>query len=229
MEKGRKAQFGAATGIVSAVLLIVGFGIVGQDIPRLDDSAQEWGRFFADHQDRIQIGITVLGVGMFFFLWFLGSLRDAIAAAEGGTGRLASIAYGGGLISVGLLGITLTGFATAAFRPEELDPTVTLALNDFGALAAAPAASAIAALFAATAVAGYRHQALPAPVAGISALAAVGALPAYGVVFTDSGAFAPDGVVGLWVPVVTFVIAILAISGTLVSKAGESPRAVASQ
>jgi hypothetical protein len=39
------------------------------------------------------------------FLWFLGSLRSAFRQAEGGTGRLSSIAYAGGIV--------LTGFALA--------------------------------------------------------------------------------------------------------------------
>ena len=57
-------------------------------------------------------------------------------------------------------------------------------------------------------------------VAGISALAAIGQLCAYPTGVTDTGAFAPDGVLGLFVPFVTFAVAVLAISGTLVSRAG---------
>jgi hypothetical protein len=52
------------------------------------------------------------------------------------------------------------------------------------------------------------------------ALAAIGQLCAYPTGVTDSGAFAPDGVLGLFVPFSTFVIGVLAISGTLVSRAG---------
>ena len=37
---------------------------------------------------------------------------------------------------------------------------------------------------------------------------------------TDSGAFAADGALGLWVPLATFVIAVLAISGTLARGSG---------
>ena len=148
-------------------------------------------------------------------IWFLGSLRSAIAAAEGGTGRLASIAFGGGLVGVVSLLIALTGAGAAAFHPDQVDPTVTRALNDFGTLAAAPGAAGFTALFAATAIAGYRHGALPAPIAGFSALAAITQPLAYGVAVTDSGAFASDGVLGLVIPVITFSVAILTASVAL--------------
>jgi hypothetical protein len=221
MEKGRHARYGATTGILAVILILVGFSIFGTDIPDADGSAQQWQNFFVDHQDRIQTGLTLAGVGLFFFVWFLGSLRDAIAGAEGGGGRLASIAHGGGLVAAGALVAGLTGYLAAAFHPQGADPSVTRALSDFGTLVAAPAAAGFTALFAAASVAGYRHGALPAPVAGISALAAIGQLFAYPTGVTDGGAFAPDGVLGLWVPVVTFAVAVLAISGTLITRAGE--------
>jgi hypothetical protein len=76
-------------------------------------------------------------------------------------------------------------------------------------------------MFAATAVAGYRHGALPAVVAGISATAALGQLPAFLVGATDHGPFAPDGFIGLIIPLVTFAIATLAISFALIRGAGQ--------
>jgi hypothetical protein len=232
MEKGSYARYGAATGILAVVLIVVGFLLFGSDIPDADAPAQQWQGFFVDHQNRIQTGMTIVGVGLFFFVWFLGSLRDAIGGAEGGGGRLASIAHGGGLVAVAALVAGVTGYLAAAFHPQGVDPNLTRGLSDFATLIAAPAAAGFTALFAAVSVAGYRHRALPAPVAGISALAAIGQLFAYPTGVTDSGAFAPDGVLGLWVPFVTFVVAVVAISGTLVSRAGENTgagRAAASQ
>lgn len=220
METGSNARYGAATGILALILIVVGFGLFSSDIPDADGSAQQWQTFFVDHQNRIQTGLTIVGVGLFFFVWFLGSLRDAIAGAEGGGARLASIAHGGGIVAVSALVAGLTGYLAAAFHPQGVDPNLTRALSDFGTLVAAPAAAGFTALFAAASVAGYRHGALPAPVAGISALAAIGQLFAYPTGVTDNGAFAPDGVLGLLVPFVTFAVAVLAISGTLVSRAG---------
>jgi hypothetical protein len=227
METDRYARYGAATGIIAAILTVVGFFIFGTDIPATDASAQEWGSFFSDNQTQVQVGATLVGVGLFFLLWFLGSLRGAIAAAEGGAGRLASIAFGGGIIVVAFFTLAITGGVTAAFRPDQVDPNLTRALNDFGALAGAPASAGFAALFGAAAIAGYRYAVVPAPVAGLSALAAVTAPLAFGIVFTDSGVFAADGVLGLWVPFVTAVVALIALSWSLMRAATPAAAAAA--
>lgn len=221
----RYARMGAAGGMVSIVMLIVGFGLLTSGAPGFDASGTEWAKHITDHATRIQIGITVVGVGIFFFIWFLGSLRTAIATAEGGTGRLAALAYGSGILSAATLMVGLTAVAAAAFRPEEIDPNLTRALNDFGALIAGPAAGGLTAFAAATAIAGYRHGALPAPIAGFSALSAITQPLAFGVVFCTTGAFAADGVLGVWVPVITFSVAVFTASWTLYR--GHEPAAAA--
>jgi hypothetical protein len=217
MSNDRFARYGAASGFVFIVLFVVGFlGFVVPNAPDADAAGESWQSFFSDHQNRIQFGIFLVGLGLFFFIWFLGSLRSALAAAEGGAGRLTAIAYGGGLISAAFFLIPMTATAAAAYRPDEIDPNLTRALNDIAFVSGAPAAAAFTALFTATAILGYRYNALPAPVAGLSALAAITQPLAYGVAFTDSGAFAPDGVLGGFIPLVTFVIAIFSLSGALV-------------
>lgn len=219
MEDARLARYGAATGIVFVILLVIGFGgLVLPNVPDTNATGQEWASYFTDHQDRIQAGVAVLTAGVFFFIWSLGSLRSGLAAAEGGEGRLASIAYGAGLVSAAFLIVGGGAIAAAAFRPEELDPNVTRALNDFGVMVGAPAAGAFSALFAATAIAGYRHKALPAWVAGISALVALLQPLGVGTAFTDSGAFAASGLLGGFVPFFSFVIGYLAISIALVRR-----------
>ena len=219
METDRYAQYGAATGILAAILIVVGFFVFG-NIPASDAPAGEWAAFYRDNQSQVQIGATIAGVGVFFLLWFLGSLRTAIALAEGGGGRLASIAFGGGVAVAGFFILGLTAFETAAYRPEVTAPQLTRALSDFGAIIGAPASAGFMALFGASAIAGYRHGAFPAPVAGLSALGAVCAPLAFGVAFTDSGVFAADGVLGLWVPFATAVVALIALSGSLYRSLG---------
>lgn len=214
----RNERLGATGGIISVVALFVGFGLAASGAPGFDEPGQSWASFYADHATRIQLGVVVVSAGIFFFLWFLGSLRSAIAAAEGGVGRLASIAFGGGLVASGILLVTLTGIAAAAFRPGEIDPNLTRALNDLAALTAGPGAGALTAFFAATAIAGYRYRFVPAWVAGFSALAAIAQPLALGVVFCTSGAFAADGVLGFIVPVLTFAIAVVTASWALARK-----------
>jgi|tagenome__1003787_1003787.scaffolds.fasta_scaffold20164461_2 hypothetical protein len=219
MERGRNAQYGALSGVVAVVLIFVGFVIFASDIPSSDDAAQKWQAFFVDHQDRIQTGLTLISIGAFFFIWFLGSLRDAIAGSEPGS-RLASIAFGGGLVGLAILSAGTAGGLTAALHPQGYDPNLLRSWADFGALAGAPAAAGFTAMFTATAIAGYRHGALPAPIAGIAATAAIGQAFAFFAGTSDQGVFAPDGALGAGIPFVTFVIGILALSITLYRRAG---------
>jgi hypothetical protein len=216
MGNDRFARYGAATGIIFLILFGVGFSVFAGDAPDTNAPAEEWATWYGDHESRIQTGLTLVGVGLFFFVWFLGSLRSALAVAEGGGGRLASVAYGGGILSAAFFMVAVASAAAAAFHAGEVDPAITQALNDLGLVVGAPAAAGVTALFGATAIVGYRHGAVPAPVAGFSALAAITQPLAFGVAVTESGAFAADGVLGLWVPVATFVVAILALSVALI-------------
>jgi hypothetical protein len=215
MNNDKHARQGAVGGIVFAILTIVGFAIVIPKPPDVDSSAATFAAYYVDHQNAIRAGLTIVGVGIFFYLWFLGSLRSALAAAEGGAGRLTSIAYGAGLIVAAFFVVGLAAGETAAFRPDDVDPGVTRAFNDFFVVIGAPAATAFTAFFAATALIGFRHAALPRWAAGLSALAAIGALPGIGTSLTTTGPFAGDGVLGLFVPVFTFVIGLVAISVAL--------------
>ena len=76
-------------------------------------------------------------------------------------------------------------------------------------MAGGPGAAGFTAFFAATAIAGYRFKAMPAPVAGMSALAAITQPLAYGVAVTDTGVFAADGFLGGFIPIITFVLAMV--------------------
>jgi hypothetical protein len=216
----RHARWGAATGFLFVILSVVAFaGLIGPNVPKLDDPATDWQTYFTDHQDRIQAGVALASVSVFFLIWFLGSVRAALAAAEGGNGRLTSVAYGGGLGMVAFFVVAMTLTAAAAYRPGDLDPNLTRALNDAAILSGGPTAAAIMAFFGATAIVGYRHKAVPAPVAGFCALAAITAPLGFGIVETESGAFAGDGVLGLYLPLLTFTVGFVALSIALYRQA----------
>src|SRR5437773_10438364 len=53
MDNDRYARYGAATGIIAVILILVGFFIFGSDLPDTAASAQDWGSFFTAHQSRI--------------------------------------------------------------------------------------------------------------------------------------------------------------------------------
>jgi hypothetical protein len=201
------------------LLFIVGLGIFPAP-PDVDAPATEVHAFYLDEQDGIRTSLLFTIAALFFFIWFLGSLRSALREAEGGTGRVSSIAFAGGLVSAGALFTLITLIAGAAFRPEEATPEVTTALNDLAVVSGAPALAGLTALFAASAKVALRHGAFSSSIGLLLVLAALAQPFAVGAMLTDTGAFAGDGVLGLFLPVVSFGVAILALSGALVQRAG---------
>ena len=214
-------RLGAATGVISVLLFIIGFGILPTP-PDVDAPATEIHAYYTDEQGGIQASMALLTAALFFFIWFLGSLRSALRVAEGGTGRVSAIAFAGGLVSAGALFTLITLFAGAAFRPEETTPEVTTAINDLAVVSGGPALAGLTALFAASAKVALRHRAFSTSIGLLLLLAALAQPFAVGAMLTDSGVFAGDGVLGLFLPVAAFAIAILATSGALVQRAGSS-------
>jgi hypothetical protein len=199
------------TGILAVVCVGVGFGVALQNPPGLDQGATAFGNYYVDHQSDVQVGATILGVGILFFLVFLGSLRAVLRSAEGGNGRLWGTAYAGGIVGAAALVVTVTALEAAAFRPD-ISPELTRALNDVGVIAGAPAAAGLTALLGAAAIIVLRTGAMGATIGWLAALGAVAQPLAFGAGVTDHGAFAGDGVLGLFVPVIAFGVAGIALS-----------------
>jgi hypothetical protein len=223
MNDDRYVEYGAATGILFVVLSIVGFGIVIPTPPDLNAPAQDWSSYFLAHHDAVRAGIVVLAVAMFAFIWFLGTLTSVLRIASG-TPRLPSIAFAGGILGAASLMVGLGAEAVAAYRPQGVDPLITRALNDLFVLVGVAAIPAFAALFAATAVVILRTGAFPAWLGWLLAVAAAVQPLTFGALFTKSGAFAGDGALGLFVPVIVSLVAIFALSSLLTAWARDATR-----
>ena len=225
MNEDRYAKYGASTGIISVVLLVIGFLIVMPTPPDIDAPADELSKYFVDHQDAVNTAMVLVSVSAFFFLWFLGSLTSALRVAAGGP-RLPSIAFGGGLLAAAFFLVAITAVAVAAHRPDEVSPELTRALNDVSLMVGVPAIAGFAALFGATALVILRSALLPQWLGWLSGVAALVQPLTFGVLFTDTGAFAADGVLGLFVPFVAAIATILALSIVLIQSAEELNRSV---
>src|SRR5688500_5254790 len=95
------ARYGAASGIVFVVLVIVAFGI-SPEPPDADAPAAEVSQHFIDEQDGIRVTAAIFTAALFFFIWFLGSLSSALRAAIGSP-RLPTVAFGGGLLGAAFI------------------------------------------------------------------------------------------------------------------------------
>ena len=165
-------RLGAATGAISVLLFILALGTIPAP-PDVDAPASEIHAYYAEEQDGIRLSLVFTAAALFFFIWFLGSLRSALRVAEGGTGRVSSIAFAGGVVSAGALFALITLIAGAAFRPDESTAEVTMGINDLAVVSGGAAAAALTALFAASAKVALRHDAFPTSVGWLLALAAL--------------------------------------------------------
>jgi hypothetical protein len=106
------ARWAPVSGIIFVALWIVLF-VVAKDP---GDTDAEITAYFADDGNRtrqITTFFLVLGAGL-FFVWFLTVLRGRLARAEGRPGPLTALAFGAGLVSVGLWLVAAVFFAAIA-------------------------------------------------------------------------------------------------------------------
>jgi hypothetical protein len=224
MNDDRYVEYGAATGILFVVLSLIGFAIVIPTPPDLNAPSQEWSSYFLAHHGAVRAGIVLLTVAIFAFIWFLGTLTSVLRIATG-TPRLPSIAFAGGILGAGALMFGLAAEAVAAYRPQGVDPLITRALNDLFVLSGVVAIPAFTALFAATALVILRSGAFPAWLGWLLVAAAVVQPLTFGALFTKHGAFAGDGALALFVPIIVSFVAIFALSALLTAWARNATQA----
>jgi hypothetical protein len=222
----RYARYGAATGIAFVILVIIAF-LVQPKPPDSDASAAEVLSYVSDHHGALHAIQLVIGAAMFFFVWFIGTLRNLLGRAEGDGGRLATTAYGGGVIAAAALFVSFGLSATAALHPATNGADVTRALTDAAAMVLAVSAPAVAVFFVANGLSLMRSGYLPAWLGWLAFATAIFNAMGLGSVFTDHGAFAADGVLGFLIGFLLFLLWVLLTSMLLVRKLGEKEGAPA--
>ena len=216
----RHTRYGAATGILFVLLVIVGF-IVTPKPPAADASVAEVFEYVGDKQNTLHAVQLIFAAAGFFFIWFLGTLRSLLSTAEGVEGRLANTAFGGGLIAVATLIVGFALAATAALHPATNGPELTHALIDASLIVPAVGAPAAAVFFAANGLSILRSGYLPGWMGWLGLVTALFNLLGIGAVYTDSGVFAADGVLGFFIGFALFLLWILLASILLYRKLGD--------
>jgi hypothetical protein len=221
MNEDRYVEYGAATGIAFVVLTIVGFAIVMPTPPDLNAPAQDWGSYFTKHHDAVRASLVILAAGFFFFIWFLGTLTSLLRIASG-TPRLPSIVLAGGLLGAGSLLIGFSAEAVAAYRPQAIDPGLTRSLADVFVLSGVAGIPGFTAFFGASALVILRTGAFPGWLGWLLLIAAAVQPLGFGVLFTKTGAFAGDGVLGLFLPFAVSMVGFFALSALLTAWARQA-------
>ncbi len=97
MTTERLARYAPWTGALAVVLWVIGFLVLSSGFVAQDASPEEVLALYQTNGGPLIAGSYVFMLGSLAFLWFLGSLVASLRSAEGGVGRVASIAFGGGV------------------------------------------------------------------------------------------------------------------------------------
>jgi hypothetical protein len=178
MNGSRLERLAPLTGLVSVVLLIIGAVVISNYdyLPPAEIVAD----YLNGNPSRVSAGAYVASLSAFFFIWFAGSVRSALIKAEGGTGRLSTVAFGGGVAAAAAMGISFTAVISAGLRagaPGGITPIGAVTMFDFwGQVMGQMFAICLAVLIGATAVVSLRTGYFPAWFGWVSALVAFGLL-----------------------------------------------------
>lgn len=115
-------RLSALTGIAFAILMVVAFSVQGI-LPQADAPQDEVVDYFATFHNDVMGGVVMRIAAGVFFLWFIGTLRSVLAAAEGGTARLANVAFGSGILMLAAGMGAMATLASIAYNAERgVDP-----------------------------------------------------------------------------------------------------------
>jgi hypothetical protein len=179
MNERRWERHAPLTGVLAVALWLIGILIIQAvgDPPGSESTAAEALAYYEDDSTSILLGSLIWTVGSLAFIWFLGSLRSALHAAEGGVGRVASIVFGAGLavaiFSMCLFAPDISGAITTDVENTTLEGAAAQALHSLGDGFFILAEYTAALLLAASALVALRTGILPRWLAWVSLLIAV--------------------------------------------------------
>jgi hypothetical protein len=191
------ARWAALGGVLYVVLFVIGTILLFDGAPDSDASPAKVIAYYRDsgHRDKIMFGWIVAGLGIFFFLWFLASLRQAVRRVEGGDGFLTALTTIGGVVYASLAFAAIALNAGVRTMSDDtykhtVYPGLIHAANDASYVMHATGGAGAAAMIIAATLAFMRAGAIPkwsgwvGIVLGVLALASI--------------IFFPQAAIGIW-------------------------------
>jgi hypothetical protein len=93
------ARWTALSGALYVVLFVIGTIVLLGGAPDSDSAPAKIVQWYSDsgHRDRVNIGWILIGLAVFFLLWFIAALRRAVSAVDGEGILTAVVGIGGGV------------------------------------------------------------------------------------------------------------------------------------
>jgi hypothetical protein len=171
----RWERYAPLTGVAAVVLWVIGVVVSESGAARPEDErAENILAWYGDNENTIIAGELIFVLGVLFFIWFLGSLRSTLIGAEGGTGRVASIAFGSGLLAALGMIIGAAALIQPTFADEgELSGEAAQAMSILSDAMFGVTEVTLIPLLVAVGIVILRHGALPRWLAWVSFLLAL--------------------------------------------------------
>jgi hypothetical protein len=161
-------RYSPLAGVLAVICWIVATALL--DAIESKDSGAELLTAFEEQEERILLGGIIFLIGTALFVWFLGSLRSRLLAAEGGDGRLTTLAFAGGIATATCLALLPGPEMAGAISHDDLDPSAAAALGSIGDAFFFGAEYLLPVLLVASALVAFRYGALPRWLAWIQLL-----------------------------------------------------------
>jgi hypothetical protein len=121
----------ALSGVLFALLFVVGWFTTGGVTPHYTEPDQEWTNWARDNQWNGRISGFLMLLAGFVFLHFLGAIRSVLGSAESparGSQPLARAAFGGGLTGMAGMAMASVTLAAASSNGADADAVVSKAV-----------------------------------------------------------------------------------------------------
>jgi hypothetical protein len=121
----------ALSGILFALLFVVGWFTTGGVTPHYGAPDQDWTNWAQDNQWNGRISGFLMLLAGFVFFHFLGAIRTVLGSAESpvrGSAQLARTAYAGGLTGMAGIAIASVTLAAASSNGADVNPLVSKAV-----------------------------------------------------------------------------------------------------
>jgi hypothetical protein len=116
---------------------------------------------YQQHSDGILLAGLLWSIGVLLFIWFLGSLRTHYLATEGDPGRIAALAYGGGIAASVIAMLIPVADEVGALNKNDIDASGASVLHHFSDGFFVAAEYTLPVFFFAGAILALRYAALP--------------------------------------------------------------------
>jgi hypothetical protein len=180
----------ALSGVVFAVLFLIGWFVSGGDAPDYGASDQDWTNWADDNQWKSRVGAFAMLLAGFVFLHFAARVRTVLGAAERsvrGSTELARVAFAGAITGMAGMVMAIVIVSSATTEGAEADPAVTRAIASASAGPFLLSAMGFAALLVAAGVVTLQSDALSRWTGVVAIVGGVSFLVAFAAVLSGLG------------------------------------------